>query len=470
MLWQQCLNKLETELSDQEINTWLRTLHGTQHDNILVLLAPNTFVYQHVNDHHLDLIKAKLKSISGSEKVQVILQIGAGSMNAAQPFTESTENFNYVPETTTTSFNGGNSASHTPAPVQTTPVATVAKKSFSNNLNTTMTFDNFVQGKSNQLAVASSKQVGENPGQSYNPLFIYGGVGLGKTHLMHAIGNKIRESNPKANVVYLHSERFVNDMVTALRTNSIDQFKDYYRNVDALLIDDIQFFAGKTRSVEEFFHTFNALLEGQKQIILTSDKYPRDVEGIDDRLRSRLNWGLTVEIEPPDLETRVAILTTKVSEYHLEIPKDAAFFIAKRFRSNVRDLEGALQRVVASLRLHQKTDITLDFVHDALRDQLASQDKMVTVDNIKKTVAQHYNIKTSDLDSKRRTRSIARPRQIAMTLSKELTNHSLPEIGTFFGNRDHTTVLHACRKIKELRTEDVSLDENYRILERTLTR
>jgi chromosomal replication initiator protein len=287
---------------------------------------------------------------------------------------------------------------------------------------------------------------------------------------MHAIGNQIREGNPNAKVVYLHSERFVNDMITALRTNSIDQFKDYYRTVDALLIDDIQFFAGKNRSVEEFFHTFNALLEGQKQIILTSDKYPRDVEGIDDRLRSRLNWGLTVEIEPPDLETRVAILTKKADEYHLEIPKDAAFFIAKRFRSNVRDLEGALQRVVATLRLHQKTEITLDFVHDALRDQLASQDKMVTVDNIKKTVAQHYNIKTSDLDSKRRTRSIARPRQVAMTLSKELTNHSLPEIGTFFGNRDHTTVLHACRKIKELRTEDVSLDENYRILERTLTR
>jgi len=466
MLWQQCLNKLETELSDQEINTWLRTLHGTQHDKILVLLAPNTFVYQHVNDHHLDLIKSKLKTISGSEDVQVILQIGAGSVNGATPMMDTPEEFNSVPESTTTAFNGG---SISPKPTQTS-TATVAKKSFSNNLNTSMTFENFVQGKSNQLAVASSKQVGENPGQSYNPLFIYGGVGLGKTHLMHAIGNKIRAGNPKANVVYLHSERFVNDMITALRTNSIDQFKDYYRTVDALLIDDIQFFAGKTRSVEEFFHTFNALLEGQKQIILTSDKYPRDVEGIDDRLRSRLNWGLTVEIEPPDLETRVAILTKKVEEYHLVIPKDAAFFIAKRFRSNVRDLEGALQRVIASLRLHQKTDITLDFVHEALRDQLASQDKMVTVDNIKKTVAQHYNIKTSDLDSKRRTRSIARPRQIAMTLSKELTNHSLPEIGTFFGNRDHTTVLHACRKIKELRTEDVSLDENYRILERTLTR
>lgn len=455
MLWQQCLNKLESELSDQEINTWLRTLHGTQHDNILVLLAPNTFVYQHVKDHHLDVIKDKVKIVSNGENVQVLLQIGAGDVLPYQTNNEpeilSRENITRVEPTPN------------PDPI-------INQKSFTNSLNTTMTFDNFVEGKSNQLAVASAKQVGENSGQSYNPLFIYGGVGLGKTHLMHAIGNNIRENNPQAKVVYLHSENFVNDMITALRTNSIDQFKVYYRSVDALLIDDIQFFAGKNRSMEEFFHTFNALLEGQKQIILTSDRYPRDVEGIDDRLRSRLNWGLTVEIEPPELETRVAILTTKVEKYHLTLPKDAAFFIAKRFRSNVRDLEGALQRVLASLRLHQRTDITLDFVHEVLRDQLASQDKMVTVDNIKKTVAQHYNIKTSDLDSKRRTRSIARPRQVAMSLSKELTNHSLPEIGTYFGNRDHTTVIHACKKIKELRTEDTTLDESYRILERTLTR
>ncbi len=455
MLWQQCLNKLESELSDQEINTWLRTLHGTQHDNILVLLAPNTFVYQHVKDHHLDTIKDKIKVISNDENVQVILQIGAGD---TLPYET-----NNISEDRTPELNKKIEPASNPNPV-------INQKSFTNNLNPSMTFDNFVEGKSNQLAVASAKQVGDNPGQSYNPLFIYGGVGLGKTHLMHAIGNKIRENNPQAKVVYLHSERFVNDMITALRTNSIDQFKVYYRTVDALLIDDIQFFAGKNRSVEEFFHTFNALLEGQKQIILTSDRYPRDVEGIDDRLRSRLNWGLTVEIEPPELETRVAILTSKVEQYHLTLPKDAAFFIAKRFRSNVRDLEGALQRVLASLRLHQRTDITLDFVHEALRDQLASQDKMVTVDNIKKTVAQHYNIKTSDLDSKRRTRSIARPRQVAMSLSKELTNHSLPEIGTYFGNRDHTTVIHACKKIKELRTEDTTLDESYRILERTLTR
>ncbi len=466
MLWQQCLNNLESDLSDQEINTWLRTLHGTQHENILVLLAPNTFVYQHVKDQHLDLIKKNIKSLSNGDNVQVILQIGAGS---APNFSNPVDSVESSP--ITQNYNN-QSSSTAPAQIPTLdlPEASVNKTKFTNNLNPSNTFDKFVEGKSNQLAVASAKQVGDNPGKSYNPLFIYGGVGLGKTHLMHAIGNRILFANPQAKVVYLHSERFVNDMITALRTNSIDQFKDYYRTVDALLIDDIQFFAGKNRSVEEFFHTFNALLEGQKQIILTSDRYPRDVEGIDDRLRSRLNWGLTVEIEPPEFETRVAILSKKVEQYHLTLPKDAAFFIAKRFRSNVRDLEGALQRVLASLRLHQQTEITLDFVHNALRDQLASQDKMVTVENIKKTVAQHYNIKTSDMDSKRRTRSIARPRQVAMTLSKELTNHSLPEIGTFFGNRDHTTVLHACRKIKELRTEDASLDENYRILERTLTR
>ncbi len=474
MLWQQCLNQLENTLPDQEINTWLRTLHGTQHNNILVLLAPNTFVLQYVQTHHLNRITEISRKLSNDDSMQVILQIGSNEPmanysdmnNPSSDFTEqkNTEDLslNNPPQQTNHSNNHYTESQN----IQ----PTVTQKSFTNNLNKNMTFDNFVEGKSNQLAVASAKQVGENPGLSYNPLFIYGGVGLGKTHLMHAIGNSILSDKPGSKVVYLHSERFVNDMITALRTHRIDEFKNYYRSVDALLIDDIQFFAGKNRSVEEFFHTFNALLEGHKQIILTSDRYPRDVEGIDDRLRSRLNWGLTVEIGPPELETRVAILNTKLEQYHLEMPKDAAFFIAKRFRSNIRDLEGALQRVLASLRLHQTTEITLDFVHEALRDQLASQDKMVTIDNIKKTVAQHYNIKTSDLESKRRTRSIARPRQVAMSLSKELTNHSLPEIGTYFGNRDHTTVLHACRKIKELKNSDSALNESYRILERTLTR
>ena len=469
MLWQQCLNSLESELSDQEINTWLRTLHGTQHGDVLVLLAPNTFVHKYVTETHLTRITELAKALN-SDATQVILQIGSNEpqfandtpTTSAKPEAPSTEYQQAKPQAVTSSagyqsLNNGHNASP-------------SDNNFTNNLDKNYIFDSFVEGKSNQLAIASAKQVADNPGVSYNPLFIYGNSGLGKTHLMHAIGNQIKENNTGANVVYLHSERFVNGMVNALRTNNIDKFKNFYRTVDALLIDDIQFFANKTRSVEEFFHTFNVLLEGQKQIILTSDRYPRDVEGIDDRLSSRLNSGLTIEIQPPDLETRVAILTKKAEEYHIDIPRDSAFFIAKNFRSNVRDLEGALQRVVASLRLHQSTNVSLDFVHDVLRDQLMSQNKTVTVDNIKKTVAQHFNIKTSDMDSKRRTRSITRPRQMAMALSKELTNHSLPEIGEYFGGRDHTTVLHACRKIKELCAEDSSLNENYRILERTLTR
>ena len=339
---------------------------------------------------------------------------------------------------------------------------------FANNLNPALTFDNFVEGKSNQLARASAIQVGENPGVSYNPLFIFGGVGLGKTHLMHAVGNHIKAHNPDANVVYLHSERFVNGMVSAIRHNRMEEFKNYYRSVDALLIDDIQFFANKTRSMEEFFHTFNVLLECQKQIIMTGDRLPREVENLDDRLQSRLVWGLSVEVEPPDVETRVAILRKKVEHMGLDIPNDVAFFIARRFRSNIRDLEGALLRVLAILRLRNSTQITMDFVQDALRDQLAVMDKMVTIESIKKLVASHFNIRVADLDSKSRARNITRPRQMAMALSKELTNHSLPEIGDKFGGRDHTTVLHACRKIRELVQSDTRLEEAHRILSRTL--
>jgi chromosomal replication initiator protein len=468
MLWQQCLNSLESELSDQEINTWLRTLHGTQHGDVLVLLAPNTFVHKYVTETHLSRIIELAKSLN-SDTTQVILQIGS---NEPQ-FTSDSPTDTTIADKPSSHYQQTKPQSVTNSAYQTlnnNAHNVNNNNNFTNNLDKKYAFDSFVEGKSNQLAIASAKQVADNPGVSYNPLFIYGNSGLGKTHLMHAIGNQIKQNNTEANVVYLHSERFVNGMVQALRTNNIDKFKNFYRTVDALLIDDIQFFANKTRSVEEFFHTFNVLLEGQKQVILTSDRYPRDVEGIDDRLSSRLSSGLTIEIQPPDLETRVAILTKKAEDYHIEIPRESAFFIAKNFRSNVRDLEGALQRVVASLRLNQSTHVSLDFVHDVLRDQLMSQNKTVTVDNIKKTVAQHFNIKTSDMDSKRRTRSITRPRQMAMALSKKLTNHSLPEIGEHFGGRDHTTVLHACRKIKELCAEDTALNENYRILEITLTR
>ncbi len=337
-----------------------------------------------------------------------------------------------------------------------------------NYLNSDFTFSNFVEGKSNQLGLAAATQVAENPGGSYNPLFIYGGVGLGKTHLMHAVGNALLQRRPNAKVVYLHSERFVADMVKALQLNAINDFKRYYRSVDALLIDDIQFFAGKERSQEEFFHTFNALLEGGQQIILTCDRYPKEINGLEERLKSRFGWGLTVAIEPPELETRVAILMKKAFQAKMELPHDAAFFIAQRIRSNVRELEGALKRVIANAHFTGRP-INIDLVREALKDLLALQDRLVSIDNIQRVVAEYYKIKVADLNSKRRSRSVARPRQVAMYLAKDLTNHSLPEIGDAFGGRDHTTVLHACRKIKELLDSDADIREDVKNLLRTLT-
>lgn len=336
------------------------------------------------------------------------------------------------------------------------------------NLNPMFTFESFVQGKSNQLALAAAQQVADNPGGSYNPLFIYGGVGLGKTHLMHAVGTEMLKRNPNARIVYLHSERFVADMVKALQLNAINDFKRYYRSVDALLIDDIQFFAGKERSQEEFFHTFNALLEGGQQMILTSDRYPKEIHGVEERLKSRFGWGLTVAIEPPELETRVAILMKKAQEARVNLPDDAAFFLAQKIRSNVRELEGALKRVIANAHFTGSA-INTPFIKESLKDLLALQDKQVSIDNIQRVVADYYKIKVADLLSKRRSRSVARPRQMAMSLAKELTNHSLPEIGNAFGGRDHTTVLHACRKIKELRETDTDIAEDYKNLLRHLT-
>ena len=330
------------------------------------------------------------------------------------------------------------------------------------------TFDNFVEGKSNQLALAAARQVAENPGDAYNPLFLYGGVGLGKTHLMHAVGNELKIQNPQAKVVYLHSERFVADMVKALQLNAITDFKRYYRSVDALLIDDIQFFAKKDRSQDEVFHTFNALLEGGQQMILTCDRYPKEIDGLEERLKSRFGWGLTVAVEPPELETRVAILMKKATQARIDLPPDAAFFIAQRIRSNVRELEGALKRVIASAHFTGK-DIDIELIKDSLKDLLALQDKQVSLDNIQRTAAEYYKIKVADLMSRRRSRSVARPRQVAMALAKELTNHSLPEIGDSFGGRDHTTVLHACRKIKELRETNSDIREDYKNLLRSLT-
>ncbi|BFM13818.1 chromosomal replication initiator protein DnaA [Maricurvus nonylphenolicus] len=337
-----------------------------------------------------------------------------------------------------------------------------------NYLNKSFTFTSFVEGKSNQLGLAAARQIADNPGGAYNPLFIYGGVGLGKTHLMHAVGNALVEKNPNAKVVYLHSERFVADMVKALQLNAINDFKRYYRSVDALLIDDIQFFAGKERSQEEFFHTFNALLEGGQQIILTCDRYPKEINGLEERLKSRFGWGLTVAVEPPELETRVAILMKKADQANMTLPHDAAFFIAQRIRSNVRELEGALKRVIANAHFTGR-DIDVELVRESLKDLLALQDKQVSIDNIQRVVSEYFKIKVSDILSKRRSRSVARPRQVAMALSKELTNHSLPEIGDAFGGRDHTTVLHACRKIKSLREEDADIREDWKNLLRSLT-
>ncbi len=448
-LWQQCLAHLENELPEQQFNTWIRPLHAVENAQELRLLAPNRFVLDWVRDHYISNIQTTLNALSQDHPLRVELQIGS-LRPTAPPVVEKT------------------AQASRPGTAGRSDRRREQRELPRSNLNTGFTFDSFVEGKSNQLARAASMQVAENPGEAYNPLFIYGGVGLGKTHLMQAIGNLIVAARPGAQVAYLHSERFVADMVKALQHNAINEFKRYYRSVDALLIDDIQFFAGKERSQEEFFHTFNALLEGQSQVILTCDRYPKEVHGLEERLKSRFGWGLTVAIEPPELETRVAILVNKAAQANVELPSDVAFFVAKRIHSNVRELEGALRRVIASARFTGRS-IDLKFAKEALRDLLALQDKLVSIDNIQKTVAGYYKIRVADLLSARRTRSITRPRQIAMALAKELTSHSLPEIGEAFGGRDHTTVLHACRKINELKESDGRIGEDYSNLWRLLS-
>ena len=439
-IWDQCFSQIENTLTAQQFSTWIRPLQVVIRNNDIYLLAPNQFVRDYVSDHFLASIQDILNSLSNSPPT-VSVEIGSDKIS--------------------------NNAD-TSQPSFTSSSVEPIKPKRSSTLNPNFTFDAFVEGNSNQLARAASLQVSVNPGESYNPMLIYGGVGLGKTHLMHAIGNALIKQNPAANVVYLHSERFVADMVKALQHNRINEFKGYYRTVDALLIDDIQFFAKKERSQEEFFHTFNALLEGQKQIIMTCDRYPKEVDGLDDRLKSRFGWGLPVAIEPPELETRVAILLSKASLSGIDLPNEVAFFIAKRLPSNIRELEGALRRVIANSSFTGKP-ITLDFAKDALRDLLALQARLVTIENIQKMVVDYYKIRHADLLSKKRTRSIVRPRQMAMALCKELTNHSLPEIGDAFGGRDHTTVIHACRKIAELKEEDIMIKEDFTNLLRTLT-
>ena len=450
-LWNQCLQRLEQELSDQQLNTWIRPLQTEESADQLSLFAPNSFVMDWVKQHFLQQITDICQELDTNRSITVSLDIG--SKTPKPKFKAAPPDVRPIP---------------TPESIQPSVSTKHKQEKVEHHLNIGFTFDNFVEGKSNQLAKAASLQVVENPAGSYNPLFLYGGVGLGKTHLMHAVGNQILQNKPDARIVYHHSERFVTHMIKALQHNTMNEFKQFYRSLDVLLIDDIQFFAGKERSQEEFFHTFNALLEGGRQIILTCDRYPKEIDGLEERLKSRFGWGLPVCIEPPELETRVAILQKKAEEFGIELPNEVAFFIAKRIRSNIRELEGSLRRVMATANFTGQP-ITLEFAKETLRDLIALHDRLITIDNIQKTVAEYFKIRISDLHSNSRSRSITRPRQMAMALSKELTNHSLPEIGSAFGGRDHTTVLHGCRKIAELRESDSKIDEDYMNLLRILS-
>lgn len=432
--WQQCMAQLREALPQQAFTQWISPLQAELTEEGLTLWAPNQYILEGLTREHIATIQDITGALNDGEALPVTVKVGVK-----------------------------------PKPAAAGPVEITDRPLHGSNLNPHFTFTNFVVGKSNQLAEAALKQVAINPGEAYNPVFLYGGVGLGKTHLMHAVGNEIKLRKVGARVVYLHSERFVADMVKALQSNTINDFKRFYRSVDALLIDDIQFFAGKERSQEEFFHTFNALLEGQRQVILTSDRYPKEINGIEERLQSRFGSGLTVAVEPPELETRVAILMSKAEQMNnVQLPYEVAFFIAKRIRSNVRELEGALKRVAANAQFTGQA-ITLEFVQEALKDVLALSIKLVSIDNILKTVAEYYKIKVSDLLSKRRNRSVARPRQVAMALCKELTNHSLPEIGDAFGGRDHTTVIHGCRTIEKMRESNADISEDFNNLLRILS-
>jgi chromosomal replication initiator protein len=438
--WEECRKSLELELNQDEFSTWISPLaYSEEQDEFgmqaVTLLAPNDFIKEHVKQNYGSIIKQYLSRSLDSEN----LSLNYDLFNSPKPLItkDKSKKIPFLDDK-------------------------------ENSLFENFTFDTFVEGKSNNIALAAAKQVADSPKGAYNPLFIYGGVGLGKTHLMHAVGNKLKEKDPSKRIVYIHSERFVSDMVKSLQLGAINEFKQFYRGVDALLIDDIQFFAGKEQSQEELFHTFNALLEGGQQMILTCDRYPKEIEGLEERLKSRLGWGLPVIVEPPELETRVAILLKKAEELNLNMPQDCAFFISERIRSNVRELEGALKRVGANAKFANK-EVDLSLIKESLRDLLAIQARQVSIDNIQKTVSDYFNIRLSDLLSSKRNRSLARPRQLSMSLAKELTNHSLPEIGDAFGGRDHTTVLHACKKIGELRQGNTELDEDYKNLVRVLT-
>ncbi len=439
--WERCLDRLEVDLTPEQFNTWIRPLHAVEDGSILRLLAPNHFVSDSVSRHFLDRIR-RIVGRHESDVPDVTVQVGS---RAPPPRADGA------------------------TPSAASAVSAHPDEPASDGLRAEFRFENFIEGKSNQMARAASMQVATNPRETHsNPLLVYGGVGLGKTHLMHAIGNRMLEDNPRANVVYLHSERFVAKMVTSLQHNRIDEFKRRYRSVDALLIDDIQFFANKERSQEEFFHTFNRLLERKRLVVLTSDRYPKEIDGLEYRLKTRFGGGLPIVIEPPDLETRAAILMNKAAATDVAVPDNVAYFIAQRMQSNVRELEGALHRVIAHARFKAHA-VTVDLARETLRDLLALQERLVTIENIQRTVAQYFKVRVIDLMSKNRSQSFVRPRHLAMALSKDLTSHSLPEIAAAFNRRDHTSVLYACRKIARLRIDDMMVDNDYNALLRVLT-
>ncbi|HFD31855.1 MAG TPA: chromosomal replication initiator protein DnaA [Gammaproteobacteria bacterium] len=463
-IWNKCNDRLADILTPQQFHTWIRPLTARIDLNEVTISAPNRFVLDYVSDKFNKQIKEICAEIIGDD-----VKITFSNQDAQADKPTALVSKQVEIEQATESVQPENTESNTaPKQEKTRRREDAPGVLDETRLNPTFTFDYYVEGKSNQLARAAARQVAENPGPAYNPLFIYGGVGLGKTHLMHAIGNYVVQQNPRAKVAYLNSQKFVQDMVKALQHNMINRFQTYYRSLNVLLIDDIQFFAKKERSQEEFFHTFNALLEGNQQVVMTCDRYPKEVEGLEERLKSRFGWGLTVAVEPPELETRVAILMNKAQQFDVRIPDDVAFFIAQRVQSNIRELEGTLKLLKANSQFRGQA-IDIEFTKATLKDLLSVQDKLVTIENIQKTVCEYYKIRSSDLLSKKRSRSIARPRQIAMALAKNLTNHSLPEIGNAFGGRDHTTVMHACKKVQELRDSDTKVDEDFNNLLRIMT-
>lgn len=467
-VWNRCLSHLSNELTLEEMNTWVLCLQPLETDEGIKLLAPNRFVHDWVRDNYATRIKEIAITLAQRDGYNVLLDVGSGEIVAsAKPLAGPDNNVVNQAQTAQSSAYISQAGKDAPKFGGSDEVYRPTNEVFKTSLNPTFNFDTYIEGKSNQIGRAAALQIGENPGTSYNPLFIYGGVGLGKTHLMQAVGN-LMVSRGRTRVQYLHSERYVREMVRSLQTGTINEFKSHYRSLDALLVDDIQFFAGKERSQEEFFHTFNSLIEAGQQVIMTSDRYPKEINGVEERLKSRFGWGLTVSVEPPELETRVAILNTKAEQAGYPLPDDVSFFIAQRIVSNVRELEGALRRVIANSEFTGKP-ITMEFAKDALKDLLAVQEKLVTMENIQKTVCEYYKVRGSELLSKKRNRSIARPRQVAMHLSKILTRHSLPEIGEAFGGRDHTTVLHAHRKIMELEQSDSRMEEDLKMLMRLLS-